>query len=235
MLSPILRMQQQSSQQTQPQSIYVHVYERHDALRRKRAAEQAISSTMEKRKSTLQSRLEEMTELPALSSFLHIKDACSTAISGRASGTSAPGVGDMEDSEDEANSSGNNNGDPKKRDGFDRMNLCRLALEALDNGGWKRSYHQRLFHEAYIAACARPFWKLDPPGSFARAHQRILEINNWDNLSQEILISTPRRYESLSILCSMQVSIILLLQRQIPRILNILNGYPCLQTLLGMV
>jgi hypothetical protein len=48
-------------------------------------------------------------------------------------------------------------------------------------GGWKRSYHQRLFHEAYIAACARPFWKLDPPGSFARAHQKILEMNAWDS------------------------------------------------------
>lgn len=71
---------------------------------------------------------------------------------------------------------------------------CRMALDALDQGGWKRSYHQRLFHDAYIAACARPFWKLDPPGSFARAHQKILDINSWDNLAQEILISTPRRW-----------------------------------------
>lgn len=106
----------------------------------------------------------------------------------------------------------------KKMDGFERMRQCRLALDALDVAGWKRSYHQRLFHEAYIAACARPFWKLDPPGavcrghvyvrmfqlhrlkclfesgSFARAHQKILDLNNWDNLAQEILISTPRRF-----------------------------------------
>ena len=102
-----------------------------------------------------------------------------------------------------------------KIDGFERMRQCRLALDALDVAGWKRSYHQRLFHEAYIAACARPFWKLDPPGilpefafikfcvdcnlfsntgSFARAHQKILDFNNWDNLAQEILISTPRRF-----------------------------------------
>lgn len=45
----------------------------------------------------------------------------------------------------------------------------------------------------YIFAGSRPFWKLDPPGSFARAHQKILDLNNWDNLAQEILISTPRR------------------------------------------
>lgn len=81
----------------------------------------------------------------------------------------------------------------KTRDGFERMQRCRMALEALDQGGWKRSYHQRLFHDAYIAACARPFFKIDPPGSFARAHQKILEINQWDSLAQEILISTPRR------------------------------------------
>jgi hypothetical protein len=89
---------------------------------------------------------------------------------------------------------GENNGQKTKTsNGFERMQQCRLALEALDVAGWKRSYHQRLFHEAYIAACARPFWKLDPPGSFARAHQKILDVNNWDNLAQEILISTPRR------------------------------------------
>ena len=82
----------------------------------------------------------------------------------------------------------------RKSNGFERMKQCRMALEALDVAGWKRSYHQRLFHEAYIAACARPFWKLDPPGAFARAHQKILDINNWDNLAQEILISTPRRF-----------------------------------------
>jgi hypothetical protein len=82
----------------------------------------------------------------------------------------------------------------KTSNGFERMQQCRLALEALDVAGWKRSYHQRMFHEAYIAACARPFWKLDPPGAFARAHQKILDVNNWDNLAQEILISTPRRF-----------------------------------------
>jgi hypothetical protein len=62
------------------------------------------------------------------------------------------------------------------------------------NTGWKRSYHQRKFHDAFIAACARAFFKLDEVGSFQRAYQHILEINGWSNLNQEILISTPRRF-----------------------------------------
>ena len=69
----------------------------------------------------------------------------------------------------------------------------RDALDALDRQGWQRSFHQRLFHDNFIRACARIFWKTEPPGSFARDHQKILEINGWDHLSQEILVSTPRR------------------------------------------
>ena len=70
---------------------------------------------------------------------------------------------------------------------------AREALEALDRQGWQRSFHQRLFHDYFIRACARIFWKTEPPGSFARDHQKILEMNGWDHLSQEILVSTPRR------------------------------------------
>ena len=77
--------------------------------------------------------------------------------------------------------------------GFKRMELCRKALDALDGCGFKRSFHQREFHDDFIRACARVFWKTDPPGSFARNHQKILENNGWDTLSQEVLISTPRR------------------------------------------
>lgn len=69
----------------------------------------------------------------------------------------------------------------------------REALAALDTQGWQRSYHQRLFHDHFIRACARIFWKTEPPGTFARNHQKILEMNGWDHLSQEILVSTPRR------------------------------------------
>ena len=84
-------------------------------------------------------------------------------------------------------------GGTRARDGFARIQQCREALDALDRRGWQRSFHQRLFHENFIRACARVFFKTEPQGAFARAHQSILDLNGWDNLSQEILISTPRR------------------------------------------
>jgi hypothetical protein len=78
--------------------------------------------------------------------------------------------------------------------GFRRMQLCRQALDALDRRGWSRSFHQRLFHEEYLKSCTRVFFKRDGPGAFARAHNRILELNSWDATPQEILVSTPRRF-----------------------------------------
>ncbi len=75
--------------------------------------------------------------------------------------------------------------------GFERMATCRKALEALDRCGWTRLYHQ--FHDTYLRACARVFWKTEKPGQFASDHQRILQFNGWEHLSQEILVSTPRR------------------------------------------
>ena len=80
------------------------------------------------------------------------------------------------------------------KDGFTRMADCRRALDVLDAMGWNRSYHQRMFHDNFIRASARVFFKADPPGAFSRAHQMILDLNGWDTLSQEILISTPRRF-----------------------------------------
>jgi hypothetical protein len=77
---------------------------------------------------------------------------------------------------------------------FDRIKECRRGLEALDRQGWNRSYHQRQFHEQFTRACARIFYKTEPPGVFQRDHQRLLQVNGWHNLSQEILISTPRRF-----------------------------------------
>ena len=91
------------------------------------------------------------------------------------------------------------------RDGFAHMQRLREALNALDRCGWKRSFHQRQFHEDYLRACARVFFKTEPPGSFERAHKRILEINGWDSLQQEVLISTPRRFGktiSISLFCA---------------------------------
>jgi hypothetical protein len=77
---------------------------------------------------------------------------------------------------------------------FERIAQCRRGLEALDRQGWERSYHQRQFHEQFIRACARIFYKTEAPGTFQRDHQRLLQLNGWKNLSQEILISTPRRF-----------------------------------------
>jgi hypothetical protein len=79
-------------------------------------------------------------------------------------------------------------------DGFTRMNKCRMGLDALDRSGWKRSYFQKKFHEAFLASCARAFFKIDGPGAFQRSFQRIMEVNGWNDLNQEILISTPRRF-----------------------------------------
>ena len=33
---------------------------------------------------------------------------------------------------------------------LERMDHCRKALERLDRAGWKRSYHQRLFHDDFL-------------------------------------------------------------------------------------
>ena len=164
----------------QPQhttSLYASVYAAHDAETQRRLADEAATAERESKRRRMECSLEDLTELPALSSFLQISSMAEACEQSDASG----------------NPSSSGDG-PIQRDGFQRMQRCRMALDALDQGGWKRSYHQRMFHDSYIAACARPFWKLDPPGSFARAHQRILEINGWESLSQEILISTPRRY-----------------------------------------
>jgi hypothetical protein len=81
-----------------------------------------------------------------------------------------------------------------EKNGFWRMKRCREALQIIDENGWNRSYHQKLFHDQFIRACARVFFKTDALGSFQRAHQAILEQNAWENLSQEVLISTPRRF-----------------------------------------
>lgn len=91
------------------------------------------------------------------------------------------------------------------RDGFFHMKRLREALAALDHAGWKRSYHQRQFHQDFLRACTRVFFKTEPPGSFERAHKRVLQLNGWDHLPQEILISTPRRFGktiSVSLFCA---------------------------------
>jgi hypothetical protein len=100
------------------------------------------------------------------------------------------------------------NNEVVKSNGFARMERCRIGLDALDKAGWKRSYHQRKFHDAFIAACARAFFKLDEAGSFQRAYQHVLEINGWSNLNQEILISTPRRFGNTPCAATAQSSLV---------------------------
>jgi len=78
--------------------------------------------------------------------------------------------------------------------GIAAMARCRKGLEALDTMGWQRSWHQREFHDNFLAACARVFYKEEPAGKFEREFQTILDVNGWDRLFQEILISTPRRF-----------------------------------------
>lgn len=92
-----------------------------------------------------------------------------------------------------------------KKEPMDYMTLCRQYLGKLDTMGWARSYHQRLFHDDFLKACTRSFWKLEPPGQFARDHQAVLRANSWDHIAQEILISTPRRFGktiSVSMFCA---------------------------------
>lgn len=92
-----------------------------------------------------------------------------------------------------------------KKNPLEYMQLCRTYLRKLDSRGWNRSYHQRLFHDDFLKACTRSFWKLEAPGQFARDHQKVLRVNNWDHIAQEILISTPRRFGktiSVSMFCA---------------------------------
>jgi hypothetical protein len=92
-----------------------------------------------------------------------------------------------------------------RKEPMEYMQLCRAYLAKLDTRGWARSYHQRLFHDDFLKACTRSFWKLEPPGQFARDHQRVLRVNSWDHIAQEILISTPRRFGktiSVSMFCA---------------------------------
>lgn len=85
--------------------------------------------------------------------------------------------------------------------GFDRMENLRRGLNALDRGGWERSYHQRIFHESFMNAVVRVLFKTDPPGFFSQSYPRILELNTWNSIHQEILISTPRRFGKTISVC----------------------------------
>jgi hypothetical protein len=81
-------------------------------------------------------------------------------------------VGSCDGEEDEPSAT---NGSSTSK-GFQRIDLCKTALCAIDRRGWDRSYHQRYFHDQFIRACARVFWKTEPEGQFAKDHQKILQL-----------------------------------------------------------
>ena len=74
---------------------------------------------------------------------------------------------------------------------FIRIQECHDALILLDVRGWKRRYHQLLFHDDFLKTYTRIFWKLEEPDTFEQQHYDILWWNNWEYLEEEILISTP--------------------------------------------
>jgi hypothetical protein len=89
-----------------------------------------------------------------------------------------------------------------------RMRKCTLALEALDRQGWKRSFHQKQFHDQFMRASVRVFYKTETDGVFEREHKQLLEHFGWDSLPQEMLISTPRRFGktiSVSLFCAAMI------------------------------
>ena len=51
-----------------------------------------------------------------------------------------------------------------------------------------------MFHDHFLRASARTFFKPDGAGAFARAHKAVLDMYGWESLRQEILVSTPRRF-----------------------------------------
>ena len=53
-----------------------------------------------------------------------------------------------------------------KEDGFSRLEKCRMALRVLDENGWKRSFHQREFHEVRKTPTPKVLCKLTVPHSY---------------------------------------------------------------------
>jgi hypothetical protein len=91
----------------------------------------------------------------------------------------------------------------KTGNGFTRIQRCREALESIDRQGFLRSFHQRLFHDHFIRACARIFWKTEPPGTFARHHQKILRVKRLGpSITRDIGIYTQEVWQDI---CSVNV------------------------------
>lgn len=73
--------------------------------------------------------------------------------------------------------------------GDDRLRDIRDILE---NGyTWTRSNTQRQFHESFLNACVRFLYSHDssPPD-----YREIMDANNWEDIRQQCLCMTPRRF-----------------------------------------
>jgi len=75
-------------------------------------------------------------------------------------------------------------------DGDKRVRMLRTALEQLDHLGFRRSAHQRQFHEAFIGACLPQIYGQD----LNRMLPRILRENNMEEIHCEIMVCCPRRW-----------------------------------------
>lgn len=75
-------------------------------------------------------------------------------------------------------------------DGDKRIRMLRTALEQLDHLGFRRSAHQRQFHEAFIAACLPQIYGKD----LSRLLPKILKENNMEEIHSEIMVCCPRRW-----------------------------------------
>lgn len=74
--------------------------------------------------------------------------------------------------------------------GDKRIKALREALLQLDELGYRRSSHQREFHEAFIGACLPQIYGED----FDRNLVKILRENSLDEIRCEIMVCCPRRF-----------------------------------------
>jgi len=75
-------------------------------------------------------------------------------------------------------------------DGDKKLKDLRRCLVRLDQMGFRRTNHQIMFHESFIAACISQIYQDD----LQRNLVRILEENNFSELNSEIAVVCPRRW-----------------------------------------
>lgn len=117
---------------------YATLYESHDDAIRKRRTDEARIQEREAKRRMLETLYDDLTELPALRSFLTIQGAAAEE------GLERHTPSDCEES-------ANGIAKAKVRDGFERMQRCRMALEALDQGGWKRRWVKKEVPQHYYS------------------------------------------------------------------------------------